>query len=392
MVVAEHPPNDVGVLISILHTAEPSVWRNVGRSVRRLRPRWSSLAVDLWNRDSNTSATSARHSVLTRHAGVLALFSRVLFLDTASRSDVPSHVRPSFSYRLHWHAAFSDSLSRGEFGMHSEGLPTLLVGVDADVTVPSNLPVSRLSEILDRSRSPSKQVVLDAETRARQAWLHGRVPRCSTAGSLAPSSSTPTGAQFETLAAAGEASASASEAATRGTDAEGRAGVVTTSSTTISPCEVVSADHQPLYLSVRDLSRLQLEQRTSFGELGMYLYPLRLGKCCGRQNTNAPAALRVESGASVATLSRGPWCPPSTFFVVHKRSLDRVLSGFKLWQRAWDARALTRDKKRLRWEYVACTLLAPGESVLLLYYNYSQLADAVVHAGVSTPLSSAGST
>ena len=37
-------------------------------------------------------------------------------------------------------------------------------------------------------------------------------------------------------------------------------------------------------------------------------------------------------------------------------------------------KALTRDLKRLRWEYVGCALLAPGEAVLQLHYNYSALS------------------
>ena len=87
----------------------------------------------------------------------------------------------------------------------------------------------------------------------------------------------------------------------------------------------------------------------------------------------APRKLQEASGAAVATLSRGPYCPPSTFFVLHRRHLDRLLASFRLWQEAWDARALTRDAKRLRWEYTACSLLAPGEATLLLYYNTTQL-------------------
>ena len=91
--------------------------------------------------------------------------------------------------------------------------------------------------------------------------------------------------------------------------------------------------------------------------------------------TNAAATERVrrQSGAAVATLSRGPYCPPSTFFVFHRSQLQRLLASFRLWQRAWDARALTRDAKRLRWEYVACSMLAPGEGGLLLHYNHSDL-------------------
>lgn len=35
--------------------------------------------------------------------------------------------------------------------------------------------------------------------------------------------------------------------------------------------------------------------------------------------------------------------------------------------------ALTRDLRKLRWEYVGCALLATGEAVLQLFYNYSAL-------------------
>jgi len=104
------------------------------------------------------------------------------------------------------------------------------------------------------------------------------------------------------------------------------------------------------------------------------LQPLKLGNCCGRQNLDATHALRAASGASVATLSRGPWCPSSTFWILHRRTLRRHLAGLRLWQDAFDRRgSLTRDLKRLRWEYVGCGLLAPGEAVLQLHYNYSAL-------------------
>ena len=55
--------NDLGLLVSILGTSEPSVWANVRHSLRSLRPRWSSLAVDLWSRPANVSALEARRQV-----------------------------------------------------------------------------------------------------------------------------------------------------------------------------------------------------------------------------------------------------------------------------------------------------------------------------------------
>ena len=136
-------------------------------------------------------------------------------------------------------------------------------------------------------------------------------------------------------------------------------------------CELITASHRPVYVSPRNLADLQIEKRTSYAELGMYLLPLGMGNCCGSQNTPAPDALRA--GAAVATLSRGPWCPPSTFWVLHRDSLPRLLHSFTLWQRAWDSLTLTRDLKRLRWEFVSCSLLAPGEAVLQLYFNHSAL-------------------
>ena len=56
-------PNDLGLLISILHSAEPLAWRNIGRTLRHLRPKWSSLAVDTWRRSDNASAADVRRAV-----------------------------------------------------------------------------------------------------------------------------------------------------------------------------------------------------------------------------------------------------------------------------------------------------------------------------------------
>ena len=372
-------PADLGLLVSILHTADAWTWRNVGRSLRRLRPRWSSLAVDLWRR-TNSSAADARLAVLTQHASVLALFSRVLFFDAAPREHVNSHVRPSFSYRMHWHSSFADPVSRWSFGLHSEGLPTLLAGVDADVLVPHNLPLARIASVLEEAKLASTRSVHEAEARARQVWLHGNVPQCvaedgkkrSSAALHTSYSSSSSSFSSTSSAAALRSSESMAQSPSSSSGIPEHAPLAV-ASPMASPCEVVSERHAPLYVSPRNLEDLKVERRTSYAELGMYFSSLGLGNCCGRQNVNVPSALQAASGASVATLSRGPWCPPSTFFVVHKRSLDRLLTSFRLWQGAWDAKALSRDQKRMRWEFTSCALLAPGEAVLALYFNHSQL-------------------
>ena len=341
---------DLGLLISILHSAEDAIWSNVAHTLHVLQPRWSSIAIDLWSRPNNSSAATLRLALLQRRASVLALFSRVLFLETAPRLDVPSHVRPSFSYRLHWHAAFADPVTHLQTrGQHSEGLPTLLAGIDADHYVPKRLPLERIVQVLEGVELTSSDAAERAEALARRAWLHGRVPHCGRQTALS--------SRRQAL----------QPAAGRAVDANG--GI----DATPSMCEVISAAHRPLWVSPRDLAALEVEQRTSFAELGMYFYPLRLGNCCGRQNMPAPRRMQRATGANVAILSRGPYCPPSTFFVVHRQQLGRLLGSFQLWREAYEARALTRDKKRLRWEYVSCALLAPGEAGLLLYYNHTQL-------------------
>ena len=64
--------NDLGLLISILYSAESAVWRNVERSVHRLRPRWCSLAVDTWSRPQNVSTADVRVALYAQQARVLS--------------------------------------------------------------------------------------------------------------------------------------------------------------------------------------------------------------------------------------------------------------------------------------------------------------------------------
>lgn len=327
--------------------------------MRNLRPRWSSLAVDLWSRPSNSSAAEARKRVHAEHADVLSLFGRVLFLETLPRRDLPSHIRPSFSYRLHWHAAFADPVARGELGRHSEGVPELLAGLDADVYVPARLPLDAILRVLQSAAAADDGVVADTEALARRAWVDGIKPPCG------PTEAKRGRARQHRLPPAppppeqhdGQQHERRRQPAPR------------------QLCEVATASHSPLFVSPHDLASLKTDRHMSYAELGLSLYPLRMGHCCGRQNVAATEELRATSGASAATLSRGPWCPSSAFWILHRRTLQRHLAGLRLWQEAFDRRALTRDLKRLRWEYVGCALLAPGEAVLHLHYNYSSLDD-----------------
>ena len=332
---------DLGVLISIICSAPPQTWQNVLHSLESLRPVWSSLAIDAWDRPLNESVLDVRRSIFARYGQVLALFSRVLFLDTASRRALPGHIRPSFSYRLHWHAAFADPLSLQTFGPHSEGLPEVLAGLDADVYVPRHLPVAKISRTLSMFGPTTDEVsISNAEERAFRAWVLGRQPVCENADSRHK----------------------------RGTQRSA-------ANSNHSLCEIVTPSHSPLYVSPHSLSLLERERGMSRSELGNLLLPQKLGNCCGRQNIDSSPRLRTASGASVATLSRGPWCPSSAFFMLHRRSLKRHLNGLRIWQEAFDrhSQAAWKRLKLMRWEYLGCGLLAPGESILMAYYNHTEL-------------------
>jgi hypothetical protein len=288
MAEAQEAGAEVGLLISILHSAAPSVWSNVEHTMQSVRPRWSSLAIDMWSRPANASLVDVRAAVLAAHQRVLSLFSRVLFLSTAPRSHVPSHVRPSFSYRLHWHAAFSDYASRWPWGAHAEGLPTLLAGVDADVYVPDGLPLRRLAAVLSGGVLATESVLAETEARARQVWLHGRRPNCTSAASRLAS---PARAARPPVTPASRRHARQSPSAR----------ALSERTPLPSLCEVVTAEHAPLWASPRDLSELATERRRSYGELGMYFYPLGLGV---RAAMGAPSRAPAEQQRAASTRIR----------------------------------------------------------------------------------------
>lgn len=232
--------------------------------------------------------------------------------------------------------------------MHSEGIPELLAGIDADVYV-APLPIDAIARVLRRSAAldTSEDEVSATETRARRVWVSGVRPRCEQLPPSPPVS--------EALEARIHPPTSRPARARQ-------------------LCEVVTPRHVPLFVSPHDLASLRTDRRMSAAELGLSLLPLGMGNCCGRQNIATASSVLAASGASTASLSRGPWCPSSAFWILHRRTLPRQLAGLRLWQQAYDAQALTRERKRLRWEYVGCSMLAPNEAVLHLYYNYSRLS------------------
>lgn len=367
----------LGVVISILSSAGPNIWSNVEHTLHVLEPQWSSLAVDVWDRRPNASVTDEQIRVHAAYPTVLARFSRVLFLATTRRDDVPSHVRPSFSYRLHWHAAFADPIVRAAKGPHSEGLPEVLAGIDADVYVPEGLPIGQLARVLGAAAARSSTAATPAyidrlERAARSVWVDGVKPNCTklTANfwlhgkkqkkNFWLDAHVRSDASVDRITTA--SASDVGDAVESGLDGPHR-----------QQCELISAYHRPLFVSPRELWRLKAERDRSWVELERFFLPSQLGSCCGRQNIFAARPLLAATGAKAVLLSRGPWCPPSTFFMFHRTSLPRFLSSLRLWQQAYDRAALFRDRRYYRWEFVTCSLLAPNEAILLAYYNSSAL-------------------
>ena len=210
--------------------------------MRILRPRFSSIAIDLWLRPAATSnAAQAQRHVESVHSRALSLFSRVEWLDTDARWSVPRHVRPSFSYWHHWH--------RASRALRASGAPTLLAGLDADYVLPDPLPLARIAQLLAHTaaaHAPSPAMLAALEARARRLWVDGIAPACT------PPHPQPLGVATPAISPS-------------------RLG-------SLSSCEVASSQrHRPLYVSPRRLSLLQIERAQSFGELTTELRPLRLG-------------------------------------------------------------------------------------------------------------------
>ena len=93
-------------------------------------------------------------------------------------------------------------------------------------------------------------------------------------------------------------------------------------------CELITASHRPVYVSPRNLADLQIEKRTSYAELGMYLLPLYRdgqllwqpehtssgrpkGGCCCRH------ALSWAVVPAVNLLGAASRLPPSAAALVH---------------------------------------------------------------------------
>mmetsp|Transcript_2382 Transcript_2382/g.6668 ORF Transcript_2382/g.6668 Transcript_2382/m.6668 type:complete len:397 (-) Transcript_2382:175-1365(-) len=330
---------DLALLSVILWTAPPKNWVTLNRSWHRLRPRFSALAVDTWNRDVNTSSAAARRTVYMQHASILSLFDRVLFVSTGSKLSVSHAVRPSITYRRLWHATFGDTeldswtphnpvevdqhgdLRSGQV-LHGDGLPTLLIGLDADREVPDMLPLSEIAEMLDasfraRHRDPVARVKDRhmRRTRAEQIWVGGNATPCAV-------------------------------------DAPG------------SLCHGPTASAFPVFVSPP--VGLFMEDELCGYPAARQMPPGASGGC---QRVRAPDSLLPAVSQTPmwrAFLYRGPFCPSSQFFIFHRNDLNFVLSSFEFWRQSFRANENHGKwhKNVVRWESTTCSLMGSDEAVL----------------------------
>ena len=330
--------SDAALLAVVLWTAPPPHWATLNRSWHRLRPRFSALAVDTWNRGRRTSAAAARWLVYHKYATLLALFDRVIFLSTGSKEHVAHSVRPSIAYRRLWHATFSDMeadsrapnniVDIDEHGdlrtsrvVHGDGLPTLLIGLDADREVPDLLPLSELAQMLEASwRKRHANPVARAQDRrelrerAERIWVDGDAFPCAR-------------------------------------DAPG------------SPCRPVTASAHPVFVSPP--VDLFIEDELCSYPTAKQMPPGASGGC---KRAAAPVSLlpiTAQTPLWRAFLYRGPFCPSSQFFMFHRNDLDFVLSSFEFWRRAFSAnqRHGRWHANVVRWESTTCSLMGADEAV-----------------------------
>ena len=356
---------DLAVLTSILWSAQNETWHNVGRSIRLLRPSYSSLAVDIWNVPIQ-ERQRVRSETWLQYGEVLSLFSRVLFLATGSRGNLSTHVKVCPSYFLNWHSAFGWLRADGGHSHspdepHMEQLPSLLIGIDADIEMPKNfdVPLETMLSVLEESL-PNASNLAQQEAEMVQLW-----------SSLQPMSKHPY------------------------VYAPQRRSCTAQACTSTPPKQLAFVG---LHLYPRSL----LEAGTIFNpflqkyhrQQAALLNAAGVGDCCPslwHGNMVRPDWSSLAGSLGTAWLSRSPWCPPTQFFALHKRSLPRMLAMLRVWRVAFeqverlceitgaaaaesrcalkaksthDASSCRKCDALARLEYVGCSMLGPGQGVL----------------------------
>lgn len=384
--------SDVALMTVILWSSPPDTWFMLNTSWHRLRPRFSALAVDTWQRDPDTSADEARRRVYTQYARILQLFHRVNFFSTGAAKHLMAHaVKSSVTYARLWRSTFDGrlpaqagpvegTLSRGaespldQTGLFDDPLPRLLIGLDADREVPDLLPLDAFAELLERSwevRQASMARMGETRAwvrrRAHQIWGRGQHLPCLSNGSATDlgGEHAPGGGRGQTAGARGQTRGHpSSHARCRAPPADASPVFIapvrhlwgTKGAPAQSPCSYPAARAMPPGTNACDTTALQAP-----------LAPFRA----------VAGLLESRPLYGAAQLSRGPFCPSSQFWIAHRNDLPLVLASFDLWQdalrsRKWDANVV-------RWESTTCSLLRHDEAVYWLTLPYLPPSSWVRH-------------
>ena len=356
---SEGETQDVALLAHIAYPRRDE-WITLEQSWHRLRPAFSSLAIDLWDRPEGVSALDVRMEVQQNYSHILGLFDRVLFVSNGNRSALPHSVRSSVAYRHHFAATFGGAdadVRAGRFSeLHGKALPRVIAGLDARELVPAGLPIDEIADLLERSKAHRQQIdgadglVEHARERARAAWVNNSVVGCS--------------------------------------DGDGGAWCGT------------PANAEPVFVVPRETCQLrQVDSNAYPSAETLSNSDAVYSHWCDKENVTAeqhsrgigcaPLKRSVVERAHAASgvLARGPWCPSSRFYLFHRDDLDRTMASYSLWREALDsslergtpghsaatlARANTTTE--IRWEATTCSMLAPHEAVLWLWYEPAALA------------------
>ena len=313
---------DVGVLVSIFHRSSGQDWLNLARSMRIIRPVWSSLAIDGWGVE--TSQQAMRQRIYSQHTAVLSLFSRVLFLATGPRSHVQHHVRSSGSYKLHWLATFASArinFVEARPGAIMEYLPALLMGLDADTVVPPQLPVEAYHSILDAGAHLLDLKGLESRRRAaEQDWI-GSAQGCRPVGP--------------------------------------------------KQCEVSATPSRLVY--IHPIVHREVDVLHRYAEQAQAQLNLQgRSNCCDYARHRVPKLFKqkLRSARSAHSfIRRGPHCPPTSFWILHRRDLPLMLDTLRVWHKAMLANTDNQSNPLMRLEFLGCSLLASHEGVLIDVYQ-----------------------
>ena len=230
---------------------------------------------------------AAQVRISREQSATLGLFSRVLFLSTASRSHISHHVVPSFSYFNNWLSTFHDLEQRSEVmtPLH-ERVPSVLIGLDADTKWPSSVSPDALRTFLTESRGQGGAAA-DSGAQATARW-QARQQGCA-----------------ETPCPRGP------------------------------PSRVAYVQFHKPQKSTDWMDRMAAAWsnpvRRSHGTI---VHGASQKPCCNLTFYNWDVtALHAEAAITEATISRGPFCPPTSGFALHRDNLPMLLAQFRVWQR-----------------------------------------------------------